>query len=1004
MVRLPVALVAAALLSVAVAPLTAFADKIYINAQYPVRGPNGPTLSPPVIAAVNECSTHVYVESFVPHATVNVTLNGTIVVGHATPEFAFAAIRMRRRLHFGDKLTAVQQVNGLLSAPSAPAVIGHMPSTLPQPYVDPNIYVCGRIVPVDALVPGVAVRITDVTAINGLGSGFTPNDWSSTWDPVRTVPLTAGHEVVATQSACGTEKSDPSATTTVLPEPMPLQPPRVEPAIVGNDAITVDGLYDGALLQAFDHAAPIGSGVVTASSNSLHVAPPLQAASLVTVRQSLCHRSPLSPPRTPTRRLAAPVLDSPICPGQPAADVRGSTIDATLVLLKNGIVAGYGGAAPGDVPLSIAPPYHFARGDNVKVVEYINATTSRPSNVVKVGCTSVTTYHVDSLRTGWNRTENILTPARVASPSFGLMHSVPLDDQVDAQPLVVANQPIAGSGVHTVVYVATEGDTIYAVDASTGQILLHSNFGTPVPQSSLPGACNNNGPNIGINSTPVIDLASRTLYAILYTYEDNAPVARIHAFALSDLSDQVPPVTVKASQTLTDGTSYSYLPHDSRQRPALLEADGYIYAGFGSFCDIEANFSRGWLLGWESGSLTPLAANQLDARNATAPHSFFLSSIWMSGYGVAADPTGKLYFATGNSDYSGSTYDGVHNIQESVVKMSPDLKSVLSLFTPSGAQFGVGTLDGQDNDFGSGGVLLLPDQPGALPHLAVALGKVGQLYLLNRDNLGGYNPNGPNNVIGTYDAGSCWCGQSYFRGSDGVGRVVTSGGSRAIVWKVRTAPSTALTKEAASPNLPASGQDPGFFTSISSNGTQAGSAIVWAISRPANANPANISLFAFNATPKRASLPQLFSGFAGTWPNVGGNADIVPVVANGHVYVASYKRLSIFGLRTAKVPATPSTAAPPEALATPASAGTRVYGTIESVEGQRLTLQLRSGKSLAVDLSQALRTSSAVPPVVGKTVRVTGTFDRATAVLRADSMLHAKPSPELWEPDYLEKR
>ncbi len=1001
---MPIALLAAALLSAAVAPLTAFADKISINAHYPVRGPKGPMLSPPVIAAVNDCSTHVYVESFVPHATVTVTLNGTTIAAVASPQFAFAAIRLKREVHFGDKLTATQQVNGLYSAPSAPAVIGHMPSTLPQPNVDRAIYACGRVVPVDALVPGVTVRVTDVTAVDGVGGGFTPNDWSDVWDPVKTVPLTLGHELAATQSACGAQRSDPSAAVTVLPEPAPLRSPELEPPIAGNDAITVDGLYNGALLQAFDHAAPIGSGVVTATSNSMHVVPPLKAASLVTVRQSLCHSSPLSSPQTPTRRLAAPVLDGPICPEQPAADVRDSTINATLVMLKNGIVAGYGGAAPGDVPLSIAPPYHFAPGDDVKVVQYINATTSPPSNVVKVGCTSVTTYHVDSLRTGWNRTEKILTPARMASPSFGLLHGVPLDDQVDAQPLVVANQPIAGRGVHTVVYVATEGDTIYAIDASTGQILLRSNFGTPVPQSSLPGACDNNGPSIGINSTPVIDLASRTLYAILYTYEDKTPVARIHAFALSDLSDQVPPVTVKASQTLTDGTSYSYMPHDSRQRPALLEAKGYIYAGFGSFCDIEANLSRGWLLGWKSGSLTPLAANRLDDRNATAPHSFFLSSIWMSGYGVAADPAGKLYFATGNSDYSGSTYDGVHNIQESVVRMSPDLTSVLGLFTPSGAQFGVGTLDAQDNDFGSGGVLVLPDQPGALPHLAVASGKVGQLYLLNRDNLGGYNPNGPNNVVGTYDAGSCWCGPSYFRGSDHVGRVVTSGGSQAMVWKVRTAPSTALVKEAASPSLPASGQDPGFFTSISSNGTQAGSAIVWAIGRPANANPANVSLFAFNATPKRGSLPQLFSGVAGTWPNVGGNADLVPVVANGYVYVASYKRLSIFGLRAAKVPVTPLTPAPFEALATPPSAGTRVYGTIESVEEQRLTLQLRSGKSLAVDLSQALRTSSAVPPVVGKTVLVTGTFDRAAGVLRADSMLHAKPSPELWEPDHLEKR
>ena len=156
---------------------------------------------------------------------------------------------------------------------------------------------------------------------------------------------------------------------------------------------------------------------------------------------------------------------------------------------------------------------------------------------------------------------------------------------------------------------------------------------------------------------------------------------------------------------------------------------------------------------------------ELNDTQATSPNSFFLSSIWMSGYGPAADDSGNILFVTGNSDYSGTTYDGVTNIQESVMKVSSNLTTVLDLFTPSDQ----GSLDQTDEDFGSGGVLVLPDQPGSLPHLAVAAGKDGNMYFMNEDNLGGYSTT-KNNVFGTYSIGGCWCGESYFVDpSDGVG-------------------------------------------------------------------------------------------------------------------------------------------------------------------------------------------------------------------------------------------
>src|SRR5262249_21579522 len=157
-----------------------------------------------------------------------------------------------------------------------------------------------------------------------------------------------------------------------------------------------------------------------------------------------------------------------------------------------------------------------------------------------------------------------------------------------------------------------------------------------------------------------------------------------------------------------------------------------------------------------------------------------------------------------------------------------DLTQVLDYFTPSGS-LDVSYLDRIDADMGSGGVLVLPTQPGNLL-LATAAGKVGQMYLLDRNAPGEYH--NPNRVLGTFSIGRCWCGQSYFNGWDGVGRIVSSGGNTIIVWRLQTSPSVTLVNESTSLTLPSSVQDPGFFTSVSSNGTS--NAIVWAVGRPAN--------------------------------------------------------------------------------------------------------------------------------------------------------------------------
>jgi hypothetical protein len=451
----------------------------------------------------------------------------------------------------------------------------------------------------------------------------------------------------------------------------------------------------------------------------------------------------------------------------------------------------------------------------------------------------VTTYHYDAQRTGLNATETTLTEAAVGSAAFHQLHAVALPAQVDAQPLIVSAATMSSWGYastfpHDVAYVADEANNIFAIDSYTGAILLQKNFGTPVSVQNLPGQCGNNASTVGINSTPVIDPANKVMYFITYTWENNAAVYRIHEMNLLDLSEKIASVVITASGKLSDGSTFNFIPGTQRQRPALLLANSTIYAGFGSFCDQNDNITRGWLLGWQTGTLTPLAASELTQQQTAAQSTnnpfgnsgpFFLSTIWMSGYGPSADASGNVYFVTGNSD-------GIrdNNLPDSLVRMPPNLASVTDYFTP--ANFA--SLDAVDEDRGSGGVMVVPPLSNG-PQFAVSQGKDGRLFLHNlAANLGGYIANGPD-VPSSVNAGLCWCGPAYFIGADGKQRVVSTGGTQAQTWIVPTTASGTLTAEATAPELPSfDGQDPGFMATVSTNGTAANSAVIWGLSRSSN--------------------------------------------------------------------------------------------------------------------------------------------------------------------------
>jgi hypothetical protein len=215
-------------------------------------------------------------------------------------------------------------------------------------------------------------------------------------------------------------------------------------------------------------------------------------------------------------------------------------------------------------------------------------------------------------------------------------------------------------------------------------------------------------------------------------------------------------------------------------------------------------------------------------------------------------------------------------------------------------------------------------------------------------------------------------------------------------WQVALTPSPHWVAESTTSTIPQSEQDPGFFTVVSSNERTAGSMIIWAVGRPSSTTT-GLTLYAFSATPSAGTLALLYSAPAGQWPNLGGNADTVPLVANGRVYVAAYKTLMIFGPNGAAPAAVPPPAA---ATANKLPAGMRrVTGQLLQVEDSVLTLRTRSGQTVRVDAAAA-RASERVPSfVVGQAYTVIAPSRNSSKLMAATSITRAKPGQGAWPTD-----
>lgn len=513
---------------------------------------------------------------------------------------------------------------------------------------------------------------------------------------------------------------------------------------------------------------------------------------------------------------------------------------------------------------------------------------------------AVLTYHYDNSRTGQNTNETVLTPGNVAPSTFGLLFSYAVNGQVYAEPLYVPGISIPGKGTRNVLFVATQHDIVYAFDADSNAgigrgLLWYVSLGTSAltPNNDFGnryGPYHDIDPEVGITSTPVIDIATGTIYLDAFTHEGTAYYHRIHALNITNGTEQpFSPVVVTAS---TPGVGVgsangvlTFNPQQHLQRPALTLAGGKLYVAYSGYADTDPY--HGWVIGFDAATLkqltnyvfntTPNATVARDGPNAAE------GGLWMSGNGLSVDASTNLYFEVGNGTFNADT--GGTEYGESFIKLSTAGRlAVADYFTP----YNQASLSAADTDLGSGGPMLLPDSAGnsTHPHLMVGCGKEGTIYLLDRDNLGHFNSLDnsqivqelPNAVGGTWSSGAYFNNFIFYQGS---GDVLKS-------FQVdNTSLSIFLQSQSAT-----SFNWPGATPVISANGTN--NAVAWVIQSDAYPSGAAV-LHAYNAYDLSQELYN--STMAGSRDIPGGAIKFtVPTVVNGKVYVGASGKVSVFGV------------------------------------------------------------------------------------------------------------
>ena len=513
----------------------------------------------------------------------------------------------------------------------------------------------------------------------------------------------------------------------------------------------------------------------------------------------------------------------------------------------------------------------------------------------------VLTYHNDNARTGANLQETELTPTDVNAAQFGKLFSYPVDGQIYSQPLLVSNLTIPGQGPRNVVFVATEHDSVYAFDADSnagpnGGMIWHNSFVDPqAGVTTVPTADTGSTviePEIGITGTPVIDRSTDTLYVVAETKEivggATHYVQRLHALDLVSGAEKLGgPVTI--ADTIYDGANFTYVSGsavsgtgdgtDSSgliyfnalrefQRSGLLLLNGVVYIAWASNGDVAPY--HGWVIGYDAKTLSTSAVF-CDSPDGSD------GGIWMSGGAPAADSEGNIFFMTGNGTFDANA--GGNDYGDSFVELSTANHGLapVDFFAP----YNQDVLASQDLDLGAGGVMLLPDQSGGTPQELIGGSKTGILYLLNRNDLGGFNAAGDQVLQEVGQFTSVFDTPAYFNGWVYVHNITDVIRAFQLTDGILSGPVS-------------SGPDkysyPGDSPSISADGSA--NAIVWDVDY--NAFGGMAVLHAYDATDLSRELYN--SSQAGMRDQLdAGTRFAVPTVGDGHVFVGTSDSLAVFG-------------------------------------------------------------------------------------------------------------
>ena len=495
--------------------------------------------------------------------------------------------------------------------------------------------------------------------------------------------------------------------------------------------------------------------------------------------------------------------------------------------------------------------------------------------------TDVLTYHNDNARTGQNLTESLLTTSNVKT-SFHQLFQDSVDGRVDAQPLIKTQVSVPGQGTHNVLYVVTENDTVYAFDAdSAGPPLWHVSVLGAGEIASDDRGCSQVTPQIGITSTPVIDPnagPNGTIYIVAMSKTSSGTTTyfqRIHALDMTTGAEEFGgPVTV----TATFAPGPAFVPKQYKERTGLLLLGGQLITAWASHCD-DAPYN-GWIMAYDQNTLAQTSVLDITPNGSEG-------AIWQAGGGLAADNSGYIYFLDGNGTWDTKVntngFPTNNDFGNSFMKLSNSsgLK-VSDFFEPFNT---VSESDG-DTDLGSGGAMVLPDMTDSTNttrHLAVGAGKDGNIYLLDRDNMGKFNSANNSNayqvLAGALDNGE-WSAPAYFNGTLYYGGV-------SVQLQAFTFSQARLVMMPSSVSTETYGY-PGATPSISANGSS--NAIVWAVQ---NGGSLGI-LRAYDAT---NLATEFYNSNSTPGDSFNDNKFITPTIANGKVYIGTTSSVVVFGLK-----------------------------------------------------------------------------------------------------------